>query len=346
MTSPKPAPALLPAVRAWLKTSETPNSEATRAKAVLPLAEHFGHDTALADLDAGDIAEWFSQKWGESAPATWNNRLSSVRTLARYWSRRGWTGKESDLAGELDSRKARDVRPSGYLTSAEVGKLLAMGRARYATSVRNRALIMLLYRSGLRVSEALGIRPGDIDLAEHTIRLGSTKSGHAQTRAFHPTADAALGHWLDRRQQAGIGARAPVFCTLSAEHAGRGSAVPGSELSPNYVRDMLKRYARRAEIDKRVYPHMLRNTFAMELLREGQPLDVISRLLGHASIAVTARYLRGLTNHEAVASLMTADLAPVGQQAAAEAQPDLAAQVAELREIVAQLAAGKEDSRT
>ena len=64
MTSPKPAPALLGAVQAWLKTSETPNSEATRAKAVLPLAEHFGHDTALADLDAGDIAEWFSQKVG------------------------------------------------------------------------------------------------------------------------------------------------------------------------------------------------------------------------------------------------------------------------------------------
>ena len=90
---------------------------------------------------------------------------------------------------------------------------------------------------------------------------------------------------------------------------------------------------------------MLRNTFAMELLREGQPLDVISRLLGHASIAVTARYLRGLTNHEAVASLMTADLARIGQQAAAEPQPDLAAQVAELREIVAQAGSRERGSR-
>ena len=339
MTSPKPAPALLPAVRAWLKTSETPNSEATRAKAVLPLAEHFGHDTALADLDAGDIAEWFSQKWGESAPATWNNRLSSIRTMGRYWEDRRWLPRDTGLASGLRGRKARDVLASEYLTSGEVERLLSMGQARYPTSVRNRAMIMLLYRSGLRVSEMLSIRPADIDLAEHTIRLSSTKSGHAQTRAFHPTADAALQHWLDRREQAGIGARAPFFCTLQSEHTGQGSSAPGGQVSGGYVRDMLKRYARRAGIDKRVYPHMLRNTFAMEMLRAGQPLDVISRLLGHSSVAVTARYLRGLTNHEAVASLMTADLAPLGPQAKAGGPQvqDLAEQVAQLRAELAEM---------
>jgi integrase/recombinase XerD len=158
----------------------------------------------------------------------------------------------------------------------------------------------LLYRSGLRVSEALAARPGDVDLTAHSIRLLGTKSGTAQTRGFHPSADDALCRWLDTRAALGITGRARLFCTLA-----------GTPVSEDYVRSMMRRLAAKAGITKRVHPHGLRHTFAVELEAAGTHITVISALLGHSSVAVTARYLNHLTNHQAVTALTEAELPPL-----------------------------------
>ena len=84
---------------------------------------------------------------------------------------------------------------------------------------------MLLYRSGLRVSEVLAPRPADVDFGRHAIRLLDTKSGRAQTRGWHPSADDALARWLDTRRALGITGRARLFCTLA-----------GGPVSDDYVR--------------------------------------------------------------------------------------------------------------
>ena len=173
---------------------------------------------------------------------------------------------------------------------------------RAPTGIRNRALLMLLYRSGLRVSEVLALRPADVDLTRHSIRLLDTKSGGAQTRGFHPSADDALSRWLDTRRSLGIGGEhgPRLFCTLA-----------GGPLSDDYVRGLLRRLAAKAGITKRVHPHGLRHTFAVELEAAGTPVTTISKLLGHSSVAVTARYLDHLTNGEAVAALQSVDLPPL-----------------------------------
>jgi integrase/recombinase XerD len=78
------------------------------------------------------------------------------------------------------------------------------------------------------------------------------------------------------------------------------------------VRVLLRRLAAKAGVDKRCHPHGLRHTFAVELEEAGTPVTVISKLLGHSSIAVTARYLDHLTNGQAVDALQGVKLAELG----------------------------------
>jgi site-specific recombinase XerD len=201
--------------------------------------------------------------------------------------------------------------PPEVLTPAEVATLIGQCSTRAPTGIRNRALLTLLYRSGLRVSEAVGdrdprrgippLRVSDVNLARHSIRLQETKSGPAQTRGFHPSADDALARWIDvRKQLPAVRRGSPLFCTLD-----------GGPLHVQYVRNLVKRLALKAGIDKRVSPHGLRHSFAAELEAAGTPVTTISKLLGHSSIAVTARYLDHLTNAQAVEALAAVDLPPL-----------------------------------
>jgi site-specific recombinase XerD len=202
--------------------------------------------------------------------------------------------------GELAPNAGKKY-PAEPLTPAEVGAIIGQCSRRAPTGIRNRALLTLLYRSGLRVSEVLALRPSDVDMDRHSIRLLDTKSGRAQTRGFHPSADDALARWTDTRKALGIGSHGKrLFCTLD-----------GTPLSDDYVRGLLRRLGTKAGVSKRVHPHGLRHTFAVELEAAGTPVTTISKLLGHSSVAVTARYLDHLTNGQAVTALEAADLPPL-----------------------------------
>jgi integrase/recombinase XerD len=191
--------------------------------------------------------------------------------------------------------------PAEPLSPGEVTAILGKCSRRAPTGVRNRAMLTLLYRSGLRVSEVLALRPSDVDVGRHSIRLLDTKSGKPQTRGFHPSAEDALARWLDVRRSLGF-RNGRLFCTLQ-----------GTPLSDDYVRNMLRRLAAKAGVEKRVHPHGLRHTFAVELEQAGTPATVISKLLGHSSVAVTARYLDHLTNGQAVTALESAKLPGLGR---------------------------------
>ena len=196
------------------------------------------------------------------------------------------------------STKGRTFPPEP-LTPGEVAAILGKCSLRAPTGIRNRALLTLLYRSGLRISEALALRPADISLEQHTARVLHGKGDRATVRGFHASADDARARWLEHRK--GLGLRnGPLFCTLD-----------GGQLSDRYVRDLLKRLAAKAGIEKRVHPHGLRHTFADELRRSGLDVVTISKLLGHSSIAVTSRYLDHLTNGQAVSALQGASLPPL-----------------------------------
>jgi site-specific recombinase XerD len=209
-------------------------------------------------------------------------------------------GTFGSAKGEEPGNKGRTFPPEP-LTPAEVAAIIAGCSPRARTGIRNRALLTLLYRSGLRISEALALKPSDVDLARHTVRVLHGKGDKATVRGFHPTATDALARWIDTRK--GLGLRnGPLFCTLE-----------GGPLHDQYVRLLLGRLAAKAGIDKRVHPHGLRHTFADELRAAGMDVGAISKLLGHSSIAVTSRYLDHLTNAQAVSALEEIALPPLGE---------------------------------
>jgi len=197
--------------------------------------------------------------------------------------------------GEPSLTKGRKF-PAEPLTPDEVAAIIGGCSPRSRTGIRNRALLTLLYRSGLRIAEALALKPSDISLSRHTARVLHGKGDKATVRGFHPSADDAVARWIDTRR--GLGLRnGPLFCTLD-----------GGPLSDRYVRNLLHRLAANAGVDKRVHPHGLRHTFADELRAAGMDVGAISRLLGHSSTSVTSRYLDHLTNDLAVAALEAVDL--------------------------------------
>lgn len=181
--------------------------------------------------------------------------------------------------------------PAETLTPDEVRRLMA-GFGRGHAGIRNRALTGVMVRSGLRVAEALALEVKDVDLARGTIQVLHGKGDRRRVVGIDAQTGALVQLWLDRRRKLGIRG-APLFCVFSQGSKGR-------ELSSAYVREAFKEAAQRAEIEKRVHPHGLRHTFASELAREGVPLHIIRKLLGHGDLATTARYVDHLAPWEAI----------------------------------------------
>ncbi len=151
--------------------------------------------------------------------------------------------------------------------------------------MRNRALIAVLWRCGLRISEALSLELRDVDVQAGTVRVRHGKGDRSRTVGLDEQTTALLARWIDCRKKLGPGARSPIFCTLQ-----------GGRIDSSYVRRLLPRLARKAGIDRRVHAHGLRHTYAAELAREGTAINVIRDALGHTSLAVTDRYLRDVAS--------------------------------------------------
>ena len=196
--------------------------------------------------------------------------------------------------GKPYAHKGKGALPAEPLDQSEVEALLKACSRRAPTGIRNAALIVLLWRGGLRISEALGLFPKDLDPVKGTIRVLRGKGGKSRLIGLDPGAWSILQRWLDKRADLKINGRRRVFCTLD-----------GSPLHDAYVRNMLKRLAQKAGIEKRVHPHGLRHTHACELRHEGVDIGIISRQLGHSSTATTARYLDHIAP-EAVIDVMRA----------------------------------------
>jgi len=172
-------------------------------------------------------------------------------------------------------------RPPEVLSEAEAIALMKACSTRAPSGVRNRALIAVLWRCGLRISEALSLELRDVDVQAGTVRVRHGKGDRSRTVGIDEQTAALLARWIDRRKKLAPGARAPIFCTLA-----------GGRIDSSYVRRLLPRLAAKAGIDRRVHAHGLRHTYASELAREGTAINVIRDALGHTSLAVTDRYLR------------------------------------------------------
>lgn len=166
--------------------------------------------------------------------------------------------------------------PPEPLTTDECRRLISACSPNCPTGLRNRALIVTLWRAGLRCSEALSLHPRDLD--NGTIRVRRGKGGRHRLIAVDPEAWAVLTTWLERKARLGI--TGPIFSTLT-----------GKQMQTSYVRTLFKRLGRKANISKRTHPHGLRHTFAAGLADEQVDIRLIQKALGHSSLSTSARYV-------------------------------------------------------
>lgn len=186
-------------------------------------------------------------------------------------------------------------RPPEALTPAEVRALLgACGRG--PAGMRNKALLVVLWRAGLRCAEALDLRIADVDLKAGAIRVRHGKGDRSRTVGIDPEAVAVIDGWVKARSQLPYPRANPLFCTISAPH-------PGQALDGSYVRTMLRRLGRQAGVERRVHPHAFRHTYAVECAREGIAPELLRRQLGHASLHTTTVYLQGIAAADVIETM-------------------------------------------
>lgn len=186
----------------------------------------------------------------------------------------------------------RRTLPTEPLSREEVLALIKASSNRAPTGLRNRALIVLLWRCGLRIAEALALLPKDLDEQEGTVRVLRGKGSKSRVVPLDPDAFAVVQRWADKREKLGIGPRRPLLCTLK-----------GGPMADAYVREMLPRLARRAGIVKRVHAHGLRHTYAVDLRKENVDVGIISKALGHSNIGTTAIYLNHVLPRDVIDAL-------------------------------------------
>jgi site-specific recombinase XerD len=187
-------------------------------------------------------------------------------------------------------RKAARRFPAEPLTLADVEALRAACSRRAPTGIRNRALLAVLFRSGLRISEALALYPKDLDPAGGSLRVLHGKGDKARTAPLPADAADAIDRWLECRKRLRLTGRHPLFCTLK-----------GEPLWDSYVRTLCKRLAAKAGVEKRVHPHGFRHGWALGQVESGTSLPVIQQLLGHSSLSTTATYVSDIAPAKAVA---------------------------------------------
>jgi integrase/recombinase XerD len=196
-------------------------------------------------------------------------------------------------------------RPIDLLTRDDLDALLA-ACGRSTTGTRNRALLSLLYFSGLRTAEALALRPADVKVnadGTATVNVRSGKGGKQRVVTLAAPGVPDLTAWLDVRSQRVPDARtSPMFCT----HASGATMTPGQPLDTGYARAMLARIAAKADLGKRVHLHGLRHGHASYLHHRGVPLAAIQVQLGHSSPLTTVRYLASIGAHDAHAHVAAA----------------------------------------
>jgi site-specific recombinase XerD len=160
---------------------------------------------------------------------------------------------------------------------------------------RVRAMIVVLWRAGLRVHEALALDEQDLDQRRGSILVRRGKGGRRREVGIDEWAWEQLRPWLIARAQLPHG---PLFCIIDGPTRGRpwsGAAVRGE----------FRRLAAEAGVTRRFAPHQLRHAHALELAREGVPLNIVQRQLGYASLGTTSIYLQGIDREEIITAVRT-----------------------------------------
>jgi integrase/recombinase XerD len=225
----------------------------------------------VADLAAGD------EDRPPVSPATLQRKVACLRSFYRHLRRQ-------DLIADDPTVQLRAPKPGRRLPQVlsrdEVARLLETPRGTEPAALRDRALLELMYASGLRASEAITLEIGDVDLETGILRARG-KGSKERLVPIGSAASRALVAYLGRGRPRLVGDR--LEARLFVNHRGSGLTRQG-------LYKVVQRHARAAGLDAKMSPHTLRHTFATHLLAGGCDLRSLQEMLGHADIATTQVY--------------------------------------------------------
>lgn len=228
----------------------------------------------ITGVEEIDVREFIGGLYNINSKASISRKLTSVRNFIEFLRREG---KMEKNAAKLVPIPKGEKRSPSFLSVDEVFLLVEKPDGSDVLGLRDRAILELLYSSGLRVSELSGIKTGDTDLSSSLVKVLG-KGGVERIVPIGSKAADAIKLFLEKRND--LGPRVEYLFINSR----------GGRLSVRSIARIVKKYADLSGIPKNISPHVLRHTFATHLLGSGADLRAIQEMLGHKSLSTTQRY--------------------------------------------------------
>lgn len=233
---------------------------------------------SFKDVDAFSISEWIGEIAKEAKSTTQSRKLSAMKSLAGFLiEEKIWKSDYSSLVARPKTRRAVPE----VLSKDEVQRLVESPNGNTFEEIRDRAMLELMYCSGLRVSELCLIKYSDFDFESKIVRVCG-KGNKVRLIPLGSRAISAIATYLEAFKDI-FKAKRPLYLFITKR---------GKEMSRKTFWFNIKKYALRAGIDKDVKPHMLRHCFATHLLGAGANLMAIKEMLGHADLSTTQIYTK------------------------------------------------------
>lgn len=285
-------PKLIEAIEAFLEHSEIGKNQSLKTvrnyQHYLTRFEEFCGDVTVGEITMDVIAKFrlhlnrMSDKFGRPlSRKTQGYHLIAVRSLLKFLEKQGIDVLSSN---KVDLPKAED-RHVEFLTPDEVRRLVDAAPLSKKTEARDRAIVEMLYATGLRIAELTGLNRDQVDLKRREFTVIG-KGRKARVIFLTEQAAEAIRTSLDLRDDSFL----PLF--VNTRHTRAVQRFDGEQrrLSATSVQNLVRRAALKAGLNKRVTPHVLRHSFATTLLRNGADLRSVQEMLGHASITTTQIY--------------------------------------------------------
>ncbi|NVN90435.1 MAG: tyrosine recombinase XerC [Desulfuromonadales bacterium] len=232
-----------------------------------------GEAAAAGDVDHLLLRRYLAQLGKSAKKSSLGRKLAAIRSFYTYLLRRGFVDKNP---AELISTPKKEKRLPFHLDIDQTTALMEAPSEEAKHVLRDRAILEMLYSSGLRVSELTGLDREDLDLASGMLRVMG-KGGRQRIVPLGSKAILAVEEYLASRGEAADSG--PLFLNTRAGRINRRS-----------VARIIDAYVLKIAAFKRISPHTLRHTFATHMLEGGADLRAIQELLGHASLSTTQKY--------------------------------------------------------
>jgi integrase/recombinase XerC len=273
----------------------SPHTRRAYESDVRQLTVYTGAEIGPAQVDADHIRAWLASLHRRRSPATRGRKLASVRAFFRWLIREGEVRDDPTAGLPMPKLEKRLPRP---LSVDDCEQLITNDRRTLRQpapeggdrerrsqwmTLRDRALVELLYGTGIRIGELVALDVRDLELRAREVRVMG-KGGKERIVPIPEQARRALGAWLEVRRHSGVMSE-PLFISLRPRREGGPRRLAARE-----ARRILGERAVSADLNQHVHPHRLRHSYATHLLDMGADLREIQELLGHTSLSTTQKY--------------------------------------------------------